>query len=380
MRARFLVVGAITALTATLVAGCDSSAEETPSANSIECGVIDASALRETVRLPEMRVNTFTGMREISNDTIVEQLEQGTWECTFSWPGKGTLALNLSDDVGTTGVEISRPDTVSLGEGLDGAVYRAWEKEPLSQGGYLTFPCRSGRFQDDGTAYALTTSIHSDYPDGDVPSYQQLATIYVTTANAIRETMGCEGDPYRLPDLPTAPPTPLPLNQTDQPCDTFTADQLSTVLPGAKDGSTAWHVWEAPGDAFPSIACQIWRERDPSTDPPVNEDEPAHLLGPRVGFSRITGSAAVNYDLAEAQELLHNVEPWNRFGGKGFHADNQAQNKNKDNEMRLKRTCGDETHVYVGAYAPHTVTRTQHEKLFTQWVRAQAQRDGCPVT
>ncbi|MFB9728422.1 hypothetical protein [Haloechinothrix salitolerans] len=341
--------------------------------------MIDATALRETVRLPEMRVNTFTGLREIPNDTIVEQLKQGTWECTFSWPSKGTLALKLSDDLATTGIEISRPDTVSLGQGLDGAVHRSWEKEPLSQGGYLTFSCQSGRFQTPGSAFALTTSINSDYPDGDVPSYHQLATIYVTAANAIRKTMACEGDPYRLPDLPEAPPTPQPLAQDDQPCDTFTADQLSAVLPDAKD-STTWNVWESPGDAFPSTACQIWRKRDPRVDPPVNEDEPAYLLGPRVGFSRITGNAAADYDLTKSQELLHNVEPWNRFGGKGYHADNQAQNKNKDNEMRLKRACGDETHVYVGAYAPHTVTRAEYEKLFAQWVRAQAQRDGCPVT
>ncbi len=380
MQARFLAYGAITALTATLIAGCDSSADETAAASSLECGVIDASALRETVRLPEMRVNTFTGLREIPNDTIVDQLTQGTWECTFSWPGKGTLALKLSDDVGTTGVEISRPDTVSLGQGLDGAVHRAWEKGSLSQGGYLTFPCRSGRFQTAGTAFALTTSIHSDYPDGDVPSYHQLAAIYVTAANAIRGTMGCEGDPYRLPNLPDAQPTPQPLTLDNQPCDTFTADELNAALPGTKDGSTTWHVWESPGDAFPSTACQISRKRDQSIDPPVNEDEPAYLLGPRVGFSRITGSAAANYDLTESQELLHNVEPWNRFGGKGYHADNQAKNKNKDNEMRLKRACGDETHVYVGAYAPHTVTRAQYETLFAQWVRAQAQRDGCPVT
>lgn len=145
MRARFLIYGAITALTATLVAGCDSSADETASANSVECGVIDATALRDAVRLSEMRVNTFTGMRESPNGSIVEQLKRGTWDCTFSWPGKGTLALKLSDDVGTTGVEISRPDTVSLGQGLDGAIHRAWENEPLSQGGYtdLSVPVRT---------------------------------------------------------------------------------------------------------------------------------------------------------------------------------------------------------------------------------------------
>lgn len=213
-----------------------------------------------------------------------------------------------------------------------------------------------------------------------MPSYRQLATIYVTAANGIRETMGCEGDPYRLPDLPDERPAPQPLAQHDQPCSTFTVDELNAVLPGAKDGSTTWHVWESPGDAFPSTTCQIWRKRATNIDPPVNEGEPAYLLGPRVGFSRITGSVAANYDLTKSQELLHNVESWNRLGGKGYHADNQAQSKNTDNEMRLKRTCGRETQVYVGAYAPHTVTRAQYEQLFTQWVRVQAQRDGCPVT
>lgn len=362
-----------------LVAACTSDTSETTEPD-VACGILDMNKVRAHTGAPEAYASDTQWIRHNYRAQNLKAVvtNHGAWECQIYSLGAigASVQLFLYPDTLGTGSAFYAPDTVSIGHGVDGTVSRPWEPDGLRDYGYVSFPCASQEYDSDSFSLGAT----GGSVDGDKPSYQQIAVIYTLAANTVRDTMGCEGEPYPLPDLPDERPVPRALNSDDQPCETFTVDELETALPGAQNGSTTWHVWEAPGDDFPSTACQLWRERDRSIDAPVNTGEHAYLLGPSIGFSRISGAATDHFDLAEAKKRRHNVEAWNRFGGKGFHADIRARHKNKDNEMRLKRTCGNETHVYVGAYAPHTVTRAQYETLFAQWVRAQAQRDDCPVT
>lgn len=110
-------------------------------------------------------------------------------------------------------------------------------------------------------------------------------------------------------------------------------------------------------------SCHIWRDH-PKSGPA------RYVFGEMVAFSRIGGSAGESYDFSDPT-FSRDAHPW-RTGLEG-----RAEVSARD--YRVKRTCGNKSHVYVGEFAENTIKRADFEKLFEQWIRAQAERDGCPV-
>lgn len=355
--------------TVAVLASCDSAQSHNPERDTA-CGTIDMADLQKAIGTQRITVEgSDTGSGEPSN------LAAGKWECRIYMPIESQepsdlgFGLELSTGASWWRLALFSAGSTSIDNQVDGAMLRSWNAS-YGQQVYLTFPCVESR---DAQAKRFTLRSAGGTLDDDTPSYREIGSVYVLAANAIRKELGCEGEPYPLPDsLPDGSPRTNPLTAGDRACDTFTYDEVAGILPGAANGSTTWNAWTSPGDDFPTTTCQLWRKHDPTIDGDSPETgDLRQIFGPMVAFSRVSGHVAEQFDVRWPYEAYDDATPWNRYGGKGAIA---------DNEMRLKRTCRDETHVYVGAYAPHTVSRAQYEKLCAQWVRAQAQRDGCPVT